>query len=114
MEFAKALILAKNQIGYERYRNQIHVGQMPSEYLPLLNALVNTLADIYSDPATTTQLSEGFASGSEIKAACQNMTASSAPSLLTAIYHKAPESIMETKKLIIHYLFAHSGGREAS
>lgn len=52
MNFAEALTTAKNQIGYDDYLHSIDLGQQPREDLPLLNRLVNCIADIYCCNAT--------------------------------------------------------------
>lgn len=59
MNFVETLTTAKNQIGYDDYLHSIYLGQQPREELPLLNRLVNCIADIYCCNATTICLPDG-------------------------------------------------------
>lgn len=59
MNFEQALTVAKKQVGYDDYLRSIDLGRKPREDLPLLNRLVNCMADIYSSNATTLFLADG-------------------------------------------------------
>lgn len=74
MDFVKALILSKNQIGYDDYAQEIRTGQKPAEDLPLLNALVNVVADIYVCSGPTIKIGRRTVPTVKAQALCAAIT----------------------------------------
>lgn len=85
MNFTQALTTAKKQIGYDDYLHSIDLGRQPQEDLPLLNRLVNCIADIYCCTATRVCLSDGELPAAQAIALCQKLSRENRDQIIQAL-----------------------------
>lgn len=74
MNFITALAMAKEQLCYERYVREIQIGHKPEDDLPLLNALVNIVADVYACAEPTIHIANHIIATTKAQTRCRAIT----------------------------------------